>query len=1122
MYIQPSHFVEQPNACLRQPNGDRPTAGAPPVHANGSATGRTPDLGSSARTKRAGMADALKAQKKSALYPGIMTALMMSATMSAPALAQQAAPATAEQEITQLDRVSVTGTRLAGGTAAEAAQPVQVISAETFEELGATQLSEVLNLIPALRSSNPRITNAGVAPALDLRGMGTERTLVLVNGRRHVSGIPGTAAVDTSSIPSALVERVEVLTGGASAVYGSDAVTGVVNYILKENYVGTEMSFQGGISEEGDTERFFGSLIHGSNFGPEERGNITLSFQGEKRTELTYGERHWTANNRMEGSIANPELRFQHADGVPLAWVGQTILVSGAPRFADTPQALVDRALNATPLVYAGNRNYAITSQSGLVGWAPNGRTPVGADGFDTLVDLDGNGMHDCAQNGVGRGVQSGGVLGCWIIDPVSGALVPYQDGLFASGAATIGSNGMPYNQNHNFIVPEEKSAGFSLTANYEVAPVFRPYIEAKYVQNRTVAAYNSYYDDYLAIPLDNAFIPAELRAIIDAELAANPALADTAAVTVARDHHDIFGNREHKRETIRTVIGALGDFSNGWNYDISLNYGRTEQESIVPTRLDDRFFAAIDSVVDPATGNIVCRSTLDPTAMPNVSATTPGYPNSLSGFNTFSPGECVPLNYFGWQVASPEALAFQNHMARQETTLEQFVASAILVGDTGDWFSLQGGPIGFVVGAEYREEKSEYVPDVYEQAGYIFQGRSTQVTKGSFDVTEAFLEVGLPILSGHPFAETLSLSGAYRWSDYSTVGTASTWKVDGIWAPFADVRFRAGYSETIRAPNINELYSPRNTASFGLGPTVDPCDMNLINLGTEFREANCRAALGITGAYDYSSPLTSGVLGETGGNENLLAEESTSYTYGVVFQPIDFPGFWASFDYWNIRIKDAIANVTARQIVENCYDAPSLDNPFCDLFTRNMDTSSIYYRGINYLLQTRTNFAGLEASGIDFSLNYRFDVPALGNSTAPGQLSLALSGTYLEARNDYPFPSDPDLADPEKNELNYPEWTFNTNINWQINDKFSVGLFSTYYDRQSIPEIENAYQYPNAFVSPTWSHNASARWRINEKTNVSLGINNLTDRKPYMTSISDPVSAVGRYYFARINYILN
>ena len=1035
---------------------------------------------------------------------------------------------------TEVDEIIVTGSRIA--TSPEnAAQPVQQITAETLALQGLTSVSDALDQLPALQASSSSAQANGSAATLNLRGMGTNRTLVLVDGRRHVAGVQGSAAVDVSTIPSGLVERIEVLTGGASAVYGSDAVTGVVNFILKDDFVGTEFDIQAGISSEGDSEQIFGSVLHGMDFD-NGRGNVALAIQASKSEALFYGDRDFSRDNRTANDYPNPARVFQLGDPLPpgvslAAAQGRSILLaSGAPRFANTDPALIARATSAAQRTYYADPRFAIASIGGLIGYDPYGFGFAGGPGdFATAPDLDGNGVADCLQSVGGRGTGGGFPVGCWVTDPVTGQVRPFQDGQIGAFTNHSGGDGSPETFNNQSLLPEETSLNLNLLFNYEISPLFKPYAELKYAYNRGVT-FNPYntFDDSIPIALDNPFIPDSIRAVIDAEIAAGNG-DENALVTIGRDNIDLFDPRaSNVRETYRAVVGVEGEFSNGWTYDVSVNAGKTAQEARSQTRLEDRYFAAIDAVIDPATGQAVCRSTLDPTAFPRYSYLTdtanfaPGATlEPVGGFTTFTPGagsDCRPLNLFGVGVASQEALDFLAYESISRSTIEQLVISATLVGDSEQWFSLPGGPIGFATGIEYREESSEFIPDAFDQLGYGFQYQTTPITEGEFDVSEAFLELSFPLLADLPFAEVLTVNVAGRIGEYSTIGQSSTYKIDGIWAPISDIRFRAGYASTVRAPNIGELFSPLTSATYR---PVDPCDQANIGLGTapDNREANCRLDLGIApgAAYTFSDPLTARFTGQAGGNPNLEEEEAESITIGLVLQPRFVPNFSLTVDYWDIKIENAIAAVTAQDIVNSCYDAPTLDNQFCDLFSRNRNEASPTFLGFNSLTQTQLNFSSLEASGIDFQARYEQDLTFLHPRL--GSLSGSIAGTWLEDRNNYPFVAEPERANPVKLEQSFPEWAFNTTIQWQLDD-LTLSFFSNYQSKQALGStpIEDIEAYDPQFSDEFWSHSASMRWDFKDGYAATLGVNNITDESPYLSSVATPVSPIGRTVFLRVS----
>ena len=1022
------------------------------------------------------------------------------------------------QPTDQLQEVVVTGSRIAGDPL-NATQPVLSVTAEDLQARGITSIGDAVETIPALLASNnvEQTARDGLAGrvSLNLRNMGVNRTLVLVNGRRHVAGIPGSAAVDITSIPGSLVERVDVLTGGAAAVYGSDAVTGVVNFVTKRDFVGTEIEAQGGLSLKGDAGRYFVSAVHGLEFA-DGRGNLAFALQAEKRDLLYQGARAATRGNGIWTRDQNPALRFQAGDPLPpgvaaTSALGRTILVGGNPRYANTPQALIDRARNAPARAFGPNQVFSGSATPGLIGLDLTRfgyADPAGL--FSTVHDTNRDGIDDCRQSFNGR---QG--FGCWIVDPATGQVRPFRDGIYLGTFNQQGGDGAAQSFDETSMTPDASTTVINILSSFDVSESARVYGEFKYAEGRA-REYNPYnsFDDSIPISLDNPFIPAALRAIVNAEIAADPSVASTAQFVVSRDHVDVFDPLiANTRKTYRAVVGVEGDISDDWKYDVSLNYGRSDARYQSAMRLEDRFFSAVDAVIDPATGQPTCRINLNPASRAPISALTPGWDlftrPTLASIDTFDPRDrsCQPLNVFSYNPQDRGTNEFLNYIREDNSRIEQTVAQAIVSGDTGSWFSLPGGPVAVALGAEWREEKSRFVNDDYAVQGYGFQYAADSNVSGKYDVTEGFIEVSLPLLSGLPFIDLLNIDASYRGGEYSTAGSADSWKVGMVWSPIEGVRLRGGIANTIRAPNISELFTPETASTFR---PVDPCDQANRNSGPSpaDRAKNCLAD-GIPASF--TDPLTARFTGVVAGNPNLGAEESESYTYGIVLVPSSLPGFTASVDYWNIDITNAVAAISAQNIVDGCYDAPSLDNQFCKLFTRNRNAASPTFLGFNFLRQTDVNFAGLEVSGVDFDLDYRFD------TDSAGRFSFGLSGSYLEKRNNFEFFGEPDRANPEKLEINNPEWVVNASIGW---DKGAWGLRldSTWWDRQlyRFVEVEVQRDTLDPVAPAVWSHSVAARYELDGSTTILVGIDNLTDEKPFRTEYSIPVSAVGRSAFIR------
>jgi iron complex outermembrane recepter protein len=1029
------------------------------------------------------------------------------------AMAQDAATPAEDGE--EQVSIVVTGSRIARPEL-ESAAPVTTISSDVLTESGNTAAGDIIQYIPALFSSTSSDLSATRGTllggtSLNLRGLGSVRTLVLVNGRRHIAGSSGTAVVDVDTIPTILIDRVDVLTGGASSVYGSDAVSGVVNYILKKDFEGLTLNAQAGISERGDGGDYSLSGAYGLNFA-EGRGNITVAAQYNRSNPIAYGDRSYLRGGQRLDDDANPALRFQAADLTPAlvaagAFLGQTILRNGAPRYAVTPQALADRARNAAPRAFLPGRNFSISSALGLIGFDADG--DFVAD--DPGTDFDRNGVNDCDQtyNFVNTG------FGCYVTE--NGKVRPFKDGLIAGFANNFGGDGIPVFLDKEQIVPGVEQFNVNLNLNYEFSSAFKPFIESKFSRTNASAVNNvNSFNDTIPIKLDNPFIPAELLAAIKASPSYNPA---TSQIILSRDNTDFGNNRSDvQRDTYRIVGGVGGDLGNSWSYEASLNYGRTKETfTTVNRRLEDRFYAAVDAVRDPVSGNIVCRSSLSAASIPGTSP-FPGYDADPDGDGIFEPdtfrtndGTCRPLNLFGFGAPSDAAVAFVNPASTNKTILQQFVAQAFISGNTESFFTLPGGAPAIVIGGEYRKEKSNFEVDPFDQQKLYFES-GTQPENGSFDVAEVFGELELPLLADERFADLLTVKGSARYSKYSldNVGGVFTWAIDGVYRPVKDLTIRASYATATRAPNITNLFSPTTPATFR---PIDPCDAAQINRGPNpaTRLANCRSD-GIP--VGFTDPLTARITGLTGGNPNLEEEKSKSLTVGAVLQPSFLSGFTATVDYWEYDIRNAIANVSADEIASGCYDSPDFpNNSFCALFSRNR-TAGPGFGGFNSFRNGPVNFARFEARGIDFQARYRFPLGSSG-----GNVTARIGGTYALRGLTFTSVTDPTSKDDFIGEAQSPEVAFSTGLAWD-KDGLRIGWESFWQSKQYYQGID--VEDPSGFAEPNrdpsfWSHDVNISYQMNDQFTIRCGVNNLTDERPFKAEAAYPISAIGRNFFVGV-----
>ena len=1059
----------------------------------------------------------------------------------------------------KIDEIVITGSRIQRDANLGSIASVQTLGAEEIELSGELDLSDVLNDIPALLTSTTpgQTADSGAAgrSVLSLRGLGAARTLTLIDGRRHVPGVAGTAAVDIGSVPAALVERVEVLTGGASSIYGADAVSGVVNFVLKKDFEGLDLRFNGGRSDTGDAETVDVAGTWGMNFS-DGRGNITFSTQISRREALRASDREFSRNNGPAGNVPNPDLRFQVGDinastpnlarfyaveagrfptGLQIPLSADAFLDNFARSFpgAPTPQltpeelALFARAAAAPPRAIIRQPTFSISSAAGFIAAGPF----APSDDF-IAPDTDGDGTDDCIQSFVG--IAFGG---CYTVGS-DGRVRPFRDGLIAAGTNQLGGDGIAFTPDTVRIVPEDDRKTFNFTGSYLITDSVRLFAEAKYATSVTEFGgnVNSFYDT-IPISAGNPFIPVELQGLA----------ADTGGLFVTKDFTDLGRNiGRNTRRTMRFIGGIEGDLPYGFNYEVTANFGRFESEGLGRASvIQDRLFAALDVVRD-ANGNPICRSDIDPT--PNF-PTSP-FPATDAGFFTFRPGDgsCQPLNLFGVGNISPEAVDFVTQRTKTDNTIDQYVFSAILSGDLGSFFSLQGGDVGFALGFEYRDEKSQSnfsglargvlpldvpaeltgdgvgavtagslisdLPNV--QNSLVFDPTAqVQNSGGTFNVKEMFAEVSLPVLRDLPFAAQLTLDSAARVSKYSTVGSTFTWNYGATWAPVNDIRFRWTLAEAVRAPNIGELFSPDQGAFFR---PIDPCTQAAIaalraagDPRAEVRASNCLAD-GIP--VGFEDPLTARFAGVSGGNRNLLEETARTQTAGVVLQPRWMDGLAVSVDYFQIEIEDAISAVSSQNIVDGCYDSGGFPgNQFCSLFTRNRDSTSMTFLGFNFLRQQQLNFAKLRTTGVDFSLRYDVD-------WGDNQLTFGFSGTRIDKLDNFFDPQDPSAVDPALGEIQRPEWAGSFNLGF-TRGPFSVRWETQYQDNQTFPGIDaetaDVTFGGEAYTDELMIHNVAFRYEFLEDYELAFGVNNVSDVEPFRTEIAIPVSPVGRTFFFNV-----
>lgn len=913
-----------------------------------------------------------------------------------------AAAQTAQGASAPPEDIVITGSRIARPQL-EAQVPIAVVDSTAIRQDGSSNMQDILRKMPQVgigtsrSNSNFNDTGNGAA-SVNLRNLGPSRTLVLVNGRRFVAGFPGTSAVDINNIPTDFVERVELVTGGASAVYGSDAIAGVVNFILKDDYEGVSARAEYGITARGDNPRHLISLTGGTSWGPDDRGHVSLNF--------TY--------DNDEGLLSR------------------------------------DRKISSE------DRSMALVGVPAYSSYAPQGR-------FDLRTAT--------------------GSAQVFTFDNDNSLVMGFPQRL-------------AYNRNwdRRISLPLER---YLVTSNirYDLTDNIRFYVEPTYSKVKSSALLEAYSFDWSFVykdgaqgmPITNAYIPAPIRSLIDSRNSdANPA-NDIVAIQYRRRQNEVYNrSNEASRDTWRVATGFNGKLGN-WSYDLSYVYGHMSDYTGTQDIDATKYRQALDSIVD-GSGQIVCR---DPAAR-------------AAG--------CVPINLFGFGTVTPEGADYVvvPRWARIRNT--QHVVTANV---TGSLLTLPAGDLGVSVGAEYRKEKSVTDWDSNTNAGNG-TGAQRDDLAGQFDVYELFGEANVPILADRPFAHYLGLTGAARYSDYSTVGGVFSWNVGAEYAPVRGLRLRANYAVANRAPNIAELYASVTGGATG-ATVLDPCAGTTLT-GTRPQDATCRAIPGLVneiaangGAFTYNSFDINWMGVSEGGNPDLREETAKTLTVGGVLTPAALPGFSLSVDYFNIKIDDAIGSMPAQITVDRCI---TLGDPFyCNAIerfptgklytidTRLVNVASIKTDGIDVNLAYTSGLGLAQGDNIAFNLYYTRLLSLSKRSYVGGPLENNLGQLYAGGRLGTGFKNKADAR------VTYSVGGFSGS--WQVN---YLGDIKDRLDWTAPAGPDQAYLQGLNDVGAIWYHNAQLSYTVDGPTKFEfvLGVDNIFDQGPPLIPSGYASSVVG------------
>ena len=906
-----------------------------------------------------------------------------------------------------LEEVMVTGSRLRTVDGFGKTSPVTVVGMDEIDSTGLTRVEDILNSLPQIETAqNSFISNGATGTAsIDLRGLGTNRTLVLLNGRRMQPGGVATEAPDVNQIPTSMIERVEVLTGGASATYGADAVAGVVNFIMRR-INGVELSVGASGYQHDNSNKYIQGLMdaRGFEYPTGSSGIDGKSYNADLAIGSDFADGRGNATVYATWRKGN-ELRQEARDYSSCALSNSGTSCGGSAN-ADTPNFFIAPLLGPGDIDYANELFLSLTPDSSLV-----------------------------PDNGTNR------------------------------------YNFAPVN---HFMRPDERWSGGAII-DFEINEHVTPYLELNFAHNSTraqIAESGTFFVESYELPLSNSLFPDNFR---NSLMETFPGV-DMFSVYIGKRNTE-GGPRTNVlvHDSFRVVGGVRGAINDNWDYDVSYLNAHTSSSS---TYIGD--FLAQN--ITPAVNGEVC-------------AVTPG---------------CIPYNVFTYQGVSTEAAQNMQGTAIQVNQTDISIFTAYVTGDTG--FGLPAGNIALVGGYEWRKNEYENISDTpYATGALLGQGGPTLSVKGQYDVNELFTEASIPLLQDAPFAQALTLDLAYRYSDYSTSGGASSYRAGIDWQVVDMFRVRTGYNRAVRAPNINELFSSQ---SLGLWSGSDPCS----GATPAYTAAQC-ANTGVTASqYGNIGASPAGQYnGIFGGNPDLDPETADTFTFGVVVNPMDTMTF--SIDYWDIKIKDTIGGISPQVTLEQC----AFFNTLCGNVQRG-GNGSLWQGTVPFVSATTVNLGEQHWEGIDFAW-------AWGQDTSFGNFDWNFIGTYMMTKETTPLPDDPTSSYDCVGIVSTacfasPEWRHVASVGYDMNSWWSVTARWRYYDKVKYDGTSDVIASDNLTAQSYFDLNAS--FRFMENNDVTIGMNNIFDEEPPLVggtistnanSVAGFYDTLGRYLYANVTF---
>ena len=1036
-----------------------------------------------------------------------------------------------DEDEAEPEEVVVTGSRIAR-TQYEVAQPVTIIYGEEYENRGYTNAADALFDVPGIGVTNSLTSGSGgsfgnqsqlsVGQALANNfGLGSGRTLVLVNGRRFVgstspfgSGGSGNA-VDINNIPSVMIDRVEIVNAGGSAVYGSDAIAGVINYVLKDDYEGAAMTLvyddYAGLSSDVSFQAVMGGNFAGG------KGNMVMNFQYEEIGTVFTGD--WDRYYDKENGVCETNsLVRTYASGKAYQrqYIRRGMVVPYTANVEGNPQVTQTGCIGLSAIPETGRATlYDYSFKNGANGiWYFDGQWPDGTS---------------------------------WHFGDI-GDLQPYYDGI-NYGSSFFGFDAMDaYRSDFNTLRAGFERLNFSMFSNYDVNDNMTVYFDVfhngffSFDYGNTSGypystwAFGSGQDFPPTIVIDNPFLTQNSVDIMNSYGATE--------VYVHKSHIDLLqkGDGGYTIENNNAVsmysVGVEGNFDlndQTFNYAAGYSIGNTEIYSDAPGVIGARYAAALDVGINPNTGEIDCRMNYDPARDPALYDYSPFAPGYFTGGTLFGPsllgsiGDCAPLNILGRGAPSQAARDYIGTNLRTNAFIEQEVTYGVL---SGDLFDLPGGTVKAAMGFEARVEQGDYNSSAIQNLE-LTRSAARPSLGGGYEVDADYYEVSVPLLGNDltlPGVMSLVADYSARTIDNSIAGSYDVDATSLNWRIMDDLAVRYSEQTAVKAPDLGDLFLPQITA---FSRADDPCDYRFRDVGRnpEQRRANCDAE-GIPADF-VSLVVNATARGVTGGNPNLINEVADTVSTGIVYQPnwwgdVFFGSLNLAADYIEIQLNDYVTSFSLSQNMAACYDYDTYPNSqFCDSFTRDADFEVVDFT-------TGLINAGL----IDFATyvykaDFAFDVAELASFVSRENVAMDLGSMAVRWRatqEDFFASADSGAAEDLSSatgQFGNDEWFYDTAVEWVYGDWYvwvqgnsrSGGVIdiNRQYDDEYLGYDGNPIYEFDGYTT----YNGGVGYYVNDDTTLRVNFYNLMDYDGFEEDVFTPEADllfIGRQVNASLN----